>query len=114
MRDEAVIEDILEGGEHHAHEGEAFTGHEAMYVKIALLLAVLTAMEVAWPYLIDDGPVLMWPLLVMMSIKFAVIAAYFMHLKFDSIILTRIFYSGLFLAVGVYVVALTTLHVFGW
>ena len=99
---------------HHAHEGEAFTGHETMYIKIALLLAVLTAMEVAWPYIIDDGPVLMWPLLVMMSIKFAGIAAYFMHLKFDSIILTRIFYAGLFLAVAVYLITLITFGIFGW
>jgi cytochrome c oxidase subunit 4 len=97
-----------------AHEGEAFSGHETLYIKIALLLAVLTGMEVAWPYIIDDGPVLMWPLLVMMAIKFVIIAAYFMHLKFDSVILTRIFYSGLFLAVGVYLVALITFGIFGW
>ena len=115
MTDSAIADssDTLEADEHHAHEGEAFSGHETMYIKIALVLAVLTAMEVAWPYLIDDGPVLMWPLLVVMSIKFVVIAAFFMHLKFDSIILTRVFYAGLFLAIAVYVIALTTLHVFG-
>ena len=111
---EAVIADALEGGEHHAHEGEAFTGHEAMYIKIALLLAVFTAAEVALPYIIDDGPLLIWPLLAMMAVKFAVIAAYFMHLKFDSVLLTRIFYAGLFLAVAVYVVTLATFQVFGW
>ncbi len=35
-----------------------------------------------------------------------------MHLKFDSIILTRIFYAGLFLAVAVYMVALITFGIF--
>jgi len=69
-------------------------------------------MEVAWPYIVDDGPVLMWPLLIVMAIKFVIIAAFFMHLKFDSKILTRVFYSGLFLAVGVYVAALCTFRIF--
>jgi cytochrome c oxidase subunit 4 len=114
MSDAAATTDGHHAEVHHSHEGEAFTGHEGMYIKIALLLAVLTAMEVAWPYIIDDGPVLMWPLLVMMAIKFVIIAAYFMHLKFDSIILTRIFYSGLLLAVAVYLIALITFGIFGW
>ncbi len=65
MSDAAVTTDDHPHAEvHHAHEGEAFSGHEPLYIKIALILAVLTAMEVAWPYIIDDGPVLMWPLLV--------------------------------------------------
>ena len=50
-------------------------------------------------------------LLVVMAIKFVIIAAFFMHLKFDSKILTRVFYSGLFLAVAVYVIALTTFEI---
>lgn len=81
---------------------------DTLYVQIALGLAVITGLEVSWPYMFDDGPILMWPLLVMMAIKFVIIAAFFMHLKFDSKILTRVFYSGLFLAVGVYVGALVT------
>jgi cytochrome c oxidase subunit 4 len=79
---------------------------------VALGLAVLTGMEVAWPYLIDDGPVLMFPLLIVMAIKFVIIAAFFMHLKFDSKVLSRVFYSGLGLAVGVYIIALLTFRVF--
>jgi len=85
---------------------------DTLYIQIALGLAVLTGMEVAWPYIVDDGPVLMWPLLIVMAIKFVIIAAFFMHLKFDSKILTRVFYSGLFLAVGVYVAALCTFRIF--
>ena len=118
MTDAAIADssDTHEADEHHAHEGEAFSGHETMYIKIALRPGgPHRGMEVALAlHSIDDGPVLMWPLLVVMSIKFVVIAAFFMHLKFDSIILTRVFYAGLFLAVAVYVIALTTLHVFGW
>ena len=48
-----------------------------------------------------------------MAIKFVIIAAFFMHLKFDSKILTRVFYAGLFLAAGVYVAALATFRIFG-
>ena len=95
-----------EGEVHHEHASDL------IYIKLAVLLAVLTGAEVAWPYIIEDGPALMWPLLIMMVVKFALIAAYFMHLKFDSKILTRIFYTGLLLAVSVYVVVLITMHVF--
>ena len=79
-----------------------------------MLLAVLTGMEITYPYIVDDGAALMWPLLIMMAIKFAVIAAYFMHLKFDSKLLTRIFYTGLFLAVSVYTIVLLTFGIFGF
>lgn len=98
-------------------EAEAVAAHDdhasdTLYIQVALGLAVLTGMEVAWPYIVDDGPILMWPLLIVMAIKFVIIAAFFMHLKFDSKVLTRVFYSGLFLAVGVYVVALFTFRIF--
>jgi hypothetical protein len=34
-----------------------------------------------------------------------------MHLKFDSNLFTRVFVSGLLLAVGVYIAAVTSLHI---
>lgn len=105
MTDTATPEAAAETVEHedgHAHASDL------LYIKIALVLAVITGVEVAWPYIFDDGPVLMWPLLAMMLVKFVVIAGFFMHLRFDSKILTRIFYTGLALAVGVYLAALWT------
>ena len=100
-----------------AHDDHGSHASDAMYIKIALGLAFLTGLEVAWPYVTDgvldtDGPILMWPLLIVMAIKFVIIAAFFMHLKFDNKILTRVFYAGLLLAVGVYVAALTTFQLF--
>lgn len=86
---------------------------DKLYIQIALVLAVLTGMEVAWPYIVDDGPILMFPLLTVMAIKFVMIAAFFMHLRFDSKVLTRVFYAGLFLAVSVYIAALLTFRIFG-
>lgn len=90
-------------------------GHvtDAQYIKIAVVLAVLTAMEVSWPFIVDDGPILIWPLLVIMVIKFGLIASWFMHLRFDNKVLTRVFYAGLALAVIVYIVALLTFRIFG-
>ena len=41
-------------------------------------------------------------LLLLMAVKFCTVAYFFMHLRFDKPILTRLFYSGLVLAIGVY------------
>ena len=98
--------------EHDHADGHDDHASDTLYIQIALGLAVLTGMEIAWPYIVDDGPILMFPLLIVMAIKFVIIAAFFMHLKFDSKVLTRVFYTGLFLAVGVYLAALTTFQIF--
>ena len=97
-------------------------GHpnDVYYVRIAIGLAVITACEVGWSYLsIWNGATGVKAfceaagLLLMMAIKFVIVASNFMHLKFDDKILTRVFYAGLCLAIGVYTAVLTTLHVFG-
>ena len=93
------------------------TGHahpsDRSYVGIALILAVITAAEVATYYLEDQlGSWLMPVLLVMMVVKFAIVAGWFMHLRFDSNMFTRLFTAGVVLAVGVYVAALSTFAFF--
>ncbi|HMJ78232.1 MAG TPA: cytochrome C oxidase subunit IV family protein [Iamia sp.] len=108
MTDTAIPAEVDE----HADADHGDHASDTLYIQIALGLAVLTGMEVAWPYIVDDGPILMFPLLIVMAIKFVIIAAFFMHLKFDSKVLTRVFYTGLFLAVGVYLAALTTFQIF--
>jgi cytochrome c oxidase subunit IV len=82
------------------------------YVRIAVALAVVTALEVAVSYLDLPSAIELTILLVLMAIKFVVVASNFMHLKFDDKLLTRIFYAGLFTAVAVYLIALTSLQVF--
>ena len=83
------------------------------YVNIAIALAVITGLEVAWSY-VKSAPT--WAFVgvlgLMMAIKFFTVASQFMHLKFDSKILTRLFYGGLFLACGVYLIALFTFRIF--
>ena len=83
----------------------------AGYVRIALILAAITGLEVS-TYYVDFGPFFMPALMIMMVAKFFVVASYFMHLKFDNKIFSWMFYTGLFLAIGVYIAALSTFKFF--
>jgi cytochrome c oxidase subunit 4 len=83
----------------------------AGYVRIALILAAITALEVA-TYYVDFGRLFLPALMIMMVVKFIMVVSYFMHLKFDNKLFTWIFYAGLILAIGVYSVALATFHFF--
>jgi|EndMetStandDraft_8_1072994.scaffolds.fasta_scaffold1698884_1 cytochrome c oxidase subunit 4 len=105
----------------HAHAGEDLSANEfgdhqhgatdKQYIVIAIILAVVTAMEVTLTY-VDVGPVFLPALLIMMAAKFLIVVSYFMHLKFDHRIFSFLFYMGLVLAVGVYAAALGTFHFF--
>ena len=86
---------------------------DGKYIQIALILAVITAAEVATFYVEDRLGAALVPLLLgMMVVKFAIVAAWFMHLRFDSNLFTRVFVSGLLLATGVYIAFLTTFEFF--
>jgi cytochrome c oxidase subunit 4 len=95
-----------------AHDGAHKHPTEGNYMIIALILAVITAGEVGL-YYIDVGTAMVPTLLVMMVLKFGIVAAYFMHLKFDSLVFRRFFIAGLVLAVAVYMAVLTSFEVFG-
>lgn len=95
-----------EGGEHGPHPTEA------TYIKVALFLAVVTLIEVVLYYTKFNQQATNLALIVLASIKFAMVVAYFMHLKFDNRILRRLFVTGFFLAVFCYVAYLWTLGVF--
>lgn len=71
------------------------------YVRIAVVLFILTAMEVS-TYFFDFGPVAVPMLVVLMAIKFALVAGWFMHLRFDTKVYTRFLYGGLTLAIVLY------------
>ena len=51
-------------------------------------------------------------LLILMVIKFVMVVSLFMHLRFDNKMFSWLFYSGLFLAIFVYAVALMTFRFF--
>ena len=115
MSDTAVAEhDPPSHDSDHAdgHEGDHDEGHshpsDWAYVKIALVLAAMTALEVFTYFrtVLDWGAALIPSLLIMMIVKFYLVATWFMHLRFDSKLFANLFTTGLILAVGVYVVAL--------
>jgi len=84
------------------------------YIQLALALAVITAIEVAISYMVDDLGVFFLPLLFgLMLIKFFSVVLFFMHLKFDNRLFSVMFYLGLGLAVAVYVATLFTFQFFG-
>ena len=103
--------------EHHPAEaaGHEGTGHptEATYWKIFVLLFAITAVEVGLYYFSIPGVNLNNAALgVLATIKFVIVVGYFMHLRFDSRILRRLFVTGLVLAILVYVAYLLTMGVF--
>lgn len=114
MSTETVEEAHRQGHEPAAtHDATHDHPSDRKYIHIALILAALTAAEVATFYVEDAlGKALIPILLVMMVVKFFIVAAWFMHLRFDSRLFTRVFVSGLLLAVGVYLIFLTTFEFF--
>ncbi len=96
---EALPTEPDEHGEHHATDG--------LYVKVFIVLALITLAEVS-TYWFDGGGLELPALMVMMVVKFGIVIAFFMHLRFDHKLFTWVFVSGLALAVAVYIVMLTT------
>src|SRR5688572_10881458 len=94
-----------EGGEHGAHPTDA------TYIKVALILGVVTAVEVAVSYIEGLGEAGNPILLILAIIKFAMVAMFFMHLRFDNRTLRYLFVGGLILAMGCYVAVLRMFHV---
>jgi cytochrome c oxidase subunit 4 len=103
---------LPESAEEAAHDGSQV--HEVtdkQYVVIAVLLAVLTALEVAATE-VGLGAFLIPALLIMMAIKFFIVVSYFMHLKHDSGLFKFSFYIGLAGAIVLYSGVLATFHFF--
>ncbi|HEX2381848.1 MAG TPA: cytochrome C oxidase subunit IV family protein [Acidimicrobiales bacterium] len=90
----------------HAHPGEG------MYLLVALFLAIVTGAEVVLYYVRLDFR-LYAPLLgVLAAVKFATVAMFFMHLRFDSRVFRWFFVTGIILAGTVYTIVLLTFHAF--
>ncbi len=75
------------------------------YVKIAILLAIVTAVEVALFYVDEAVDMGGWdgPMLIILSFfKFVVVIGWFMHLRFEKPLLSRFFAGGFVLALALY------------
>lgn len=84
------------------------------YVLIAVILCVVTAVEIAVSYTEGDIPdaLIVVLLMGMAVLKFVLVAAWYMHLRTDLPIFRRFFVLGIVAAIILYVVVLATLNVF--
>ena len=97
-------------GEHHDHGPS-----DRQYFNIFFILVALTALEVStywWEDWFGEAAhkVAVPVLLMLMVVKFFLVALYFMHLKWDPSMLKRIFYSGMVFAILIYVIALSSMN----
>lgn len=91
-----------------AHSPSASAGHHGdhdvskfqIYVQIALLLAVITGIEIVAVFLPFAKWILITSLVVLSVVKFMFVIFYFMHLRWDKPFCTILFFIGLVLATG--------------
>jgi cytochrome c oxidase subunit 4 len=76
----------------------------ATYIQVALVLAVMTALEVSAFYLPVNLRPPVWALLIVLMLlsacKFSIVAQFFMHLRYDHRIYAGCFVGGLIVASG--------------
>ena len=87
-----------------AHE-EAHASN-ATYVKVAIILSIITIVEVAIYYLPSVRPILVPALLLLSIAKFLMVIGFFMHLKYDNPLFRFMFIAGLLVSLGVYLAML--------
>jgi caa(3)-type oxidase subunit IV len=94
----------------HSHEDAHEHPRPSTYIKIALVLFVLTALEVL-VYEVGHGgaltalrstvePIVVPLLIVLSAAKFALVAMFYMHLKTDGKLLSGIFVFPIFIAIA--------------
>ncbi len=86
-----------------SHDAQPHHPGAGIYLIVAVFLSVLTAMEITVFYVPALKAVIVPVLLVLAAAKFALIALFFMHLKYDSWTLSGIFIFPLIIATVVLV-----------
>ena len=88
-------------------------GHATVqtYIRVAVVLGILTAIEIGALY-VPGLPkhILVALLLVFSVIKFALVVAFFMHLRYDNKLLTALFVGPLLIAM---IIILALMALFG-
>jgi cytochrome c oxidase subunit 4 len=84
------------GHDSHGHDESKFQ----IYVEIAMLLAVITGVEIVAVYLPFAKWLLVTALVVLSAVKFLFVIFYFMHLRWDKPFCTILFFIGLVLSGG--------------
>jgi cytochrome c oxidase subunit 4 len=76
---------------------------EFTYIKVAIILAIITIIEVAIYYIDAVRDFLVPALLILSAFKFIMVVGYFMHLKFDDKKLAWIFGLALIASIAVFI-----------
>ncbi len=92
----------------HGHADEHPPTTVRGYVITGLILTGITVVELWASYSADVlGGVLVPFLLIMSAVKFAIVVAVFMHLRYDARLLRRLFIMGLMLATAIMIALMT-------
>ena len=77
------------------------------YIRVAIVLTLVTTLEVGVIYIRQLSPIIVPLLLAMSAAKFALVVMFFMHLRYDSRPLTGLFVGPLLIATGLAVALMT-------
>ena len=83
----------------HGHDDHDVSKYQ-IYVQIAMLLAVITGVEIAIVYIPWAKWIIVTTLVVLSTVKFMFVIFYFMHLRWDKPFCTILFFIGLVIAGG--------------
>jgi cytochrome c oxidase subunit 4 len=86
----------------------------AQYWKIAVVLAVLTAIEVGLYYInleMDLGALNSLLLVILAALKFVIVVGFYMHLRYEKPVASRFFTAGFILACALYTIVLTAMGI---
>jgi len=86
-------------------------GTPAFYAIVGLILAVITLVEFLIFYVESLGVLLIPIMLVLSLMKFVIVVAFFMHLRFDNKLLTYLFFAGFVLAAVIAIALLILLAI---
>lgn len=108
----AAVDTHTEHAEH-GHDTEHEHPSDWKYIQVAIVLAILTGIEVVLSY--TESTVGRRPtvglLLAFAAVKFYIVVMWFMHLKFDHPWFRRLFVTGLILAGFCYIAYLSTMQI---
>lgn len=84
------------------------------WVRVLVLLTLATVLEVLTYVFESTLGVLTAPILILFAaIKFVLVVAYYMHLKFDARLLMGIFGWGMLIAISIFAAMAAIYHIYG-
>ena len=88
----------------HAHAEEHSHPGPRQYIVIGAILALITLIEFGVFYLSIDPALMTWIILLHSTSKFMLVVGYFMHLKFDDLRFSALFFSPFVIMITIAVV----------